>query len=187
MQTPRRALVVSIHDVSPLTRDVAAHMLDDLSRGGSRPNAAPGDSQSPQNGADQGGCRLLRVAEGSGATTRGRLARLLSYASRKASEDGGSPRLRSIIPLVKGNFTICPKTRRCAGLKRRSSTLPRPVCLQEASLRRRGSWEMKLRPQSGRQDLITRRVLGASRISSPRGKLPRKALSGASAPDGAGC
>jgi uncharacterized protein len=34
MQTPRRALVVSIHDVSPLTRDVAAQMLLDLSEAG---------------------------------------------------------------------------------------------------------------------------------------------------------
>ena len=30
MQTPRRALVVSLHDVSPLTRERVAHMLDDL-------------------------------------------------------------------------------------------------------------------------------------------------------------
>jgi predicted deacetylase len=30
MQTPRRALVVSLHDVSPLTRERVAHILDDL-------------------------------------------------------------------------------------------------------------------------------------------------------------
>ena len=34
MQTPRRALVVSIQDVSPLTRDVAARMLRDLADSG---------------------------------------------------------------------------------------------------------------------------------------------------------
>lgn len=34
MQTPRRALVVSVHDVSPLTRDVVVRMLDDLSAAG---------------------------------------------------------------------------------------------------------------------------------------------------------
>ena len=34
MQTPRRALVVSLHDVSPLTRDIAAQMLHDVSESG---------------------------------------------------------------------------------------------------------------------------------------------------------
>ncbi|HEY5705923.1 MAG TPA: polysaccharide deacetylase family protein [Terrimicrobiaceae bacterium] len=34
MQTPRRALVISIHDVSPLTQGVAAQMLYDLGKAG---------------------------------------------------------------------------------------------------------------------------------------------------------
>ena len=34
MQTPRRALVVSIHDVSPLTREMVAQMLHDLTKVG---------------------------------------------------------------------------------------------------------------------------------------------------------
>ena len=34
MQTPRRALVVSVHDVSPLTRGIVAHILQDLSEAG---------------------------------------------------------------------------------------------------------------------------------------------------------
>jgi uncharacterized protein len=34
MQTRRRALVVSVHDVSPLTREIVAHILQDLSETG---------------------------------------------------------------------------------------------------------------------------------------------------------